>query len=375
MSRSEAIAEKRGCKAAQRHAMTCCMLAILLLLGGGMRAYSQAQSGDANKNPVTVAPDGTVSVQEEVIPISNLLSPEAKAYMVEHLKAMQTPAISRQENGIPIYMKPYLEQARAMFPVDQQDTKIAGVHVYVFTPKEGIAAGNSHRVLINLHGGGFSGCWPGCALLESIPIAGAGKYKVITVDYREGPEYKFPAASEDVATVYSELLKEYKPQDIGIYGCSAGGMLTSMSMAWFEKHDLPMPGAIGIFCAGGGGVADGDSMYLSMPAGEARTPQSFMGMVPRGYLEGTDPNDPLVQQANHLDILAKFPPTLIISGTRDMALSNALYTNEQLDKAGVETKLMVWEGLFHGFFYNPGIPESQHAYRVITGFFDKKLGK
>ena len=198
---------------------------------------------------------------------------------------------------------------------------------------------------------------------------------MITVDYREGPEYKFPAASEDVATVYSELLKEYKPQDIGIYGCSAGGMLTSMSMAWFEKHDLPMPGAIGIFCAGGGGVADGDSMYLSMPAGEARTPQSFMGMVPRGYLEGTDPNDPLVQQANHLDILAKFPPTLIISGTRDMALSNALYTNEQLDKAGVETKLMVWEGLFHGFFYNPGIPESQHAYRVITGFFDKKLGK
>ena len=40
---------------------------------------------------------------------------------------------------------------------------------YVYTPKGGTA--NSRRVLINLHGGGFSGCWPACAELESIPIA------------------------------------------------------------------------------------------------------------------------------------------------------------------------------------------------------------
>ena len=86
----------------------------------------------------------------------------------------------------------------------------------------------------------------------------------------EGPDNKFPAASEDVASVYQELLKKYKPKNIGIYGCSAGGMQTAMSVAWFQKHSLPLPGAIGIFCASAGGIFGGDALYTAMPLGEAR---------------------------------------------------------------------------------------------------------
>ncbi len=54
-------------------------------------------------------------------------------------------------------------------------------------------------MLINLHGGGFSGCFPGCAELESMPVAALGRTEVISLDYREGPKYRFPAASQDVA--------------------------------------------------------------------------------------------------------------------------------------------------------------------------------
>jgi feruloyl esterase len=46
--------------------------------------------------------------------------------------------------------------------------------------------------------------------------ASIGKIKVITIDYREAPEYHFPVASEDVAAVYGALLKAYKPSHIGI---------------------------------------------------------------------------------------------------------------------------------------------------------------
>jgi hypothetical protein len=45
-----------------------------------------------------------------------------------------------------------------------------------------------------------------------------------------------------------------------------------------------------------------------------------------------------------------------------------------LVKLGVDADLHVWEGLFHGFFYNPDVPESQEAYDVIVRFFEKHLG-
>src|ERR1017187_8093191 len=165
---------------------------------------------------VVVQADGTVEVPAQVVPMSSFLSPEAKAYVTQHLKDMQDPEILKQDAGVPRFMKGYLARDRELFDVNKQDDKIAGVHVYIYTPKAGVAAKNKGRVLINLHGGGFSGCWPGCAKLESIPIAGSGKIKVVDVDYRQGPDHTFPAASEDVEAVYKELLNPPHAGNIGI---------------------------------------------------------------------------------------------------------------------------------------------------------------
>lgn len=336
----------------------------------------QAQDRPIQQPKVMVEENGTVDVPPENVPVSSFLSPEAKAYVEQHLKDMQNPNVLRQENGVPVFLIPYVQRDHELFAVDRREEKIGGIHVYDYRPKSRISARNKDRVLINLHGGGFVGCWPGCAELESIPVAALGKLRVISIDYRQGPDNKFPAASEDVATVYQELLKTYKPRNIGIYGCSSGGMQTAMSVAWFHEHALPMPGAIGIFCASAGGFSGGDSSYTAMPMGEGRLPQPALpGSQPsRGYFSDADPKDPLVSPINAPEILAKFPPTLIISGSRGFELSSALYTHEQLAKLGVQTDLHVWEGLFHGFFYNADIPESNDAFQVMIGFFDRYLG-
>ena len=105
---------------------------------------------------------------------------------------------------------------------------------------------------------------------------------------------------------------------------------------------------------------------------DARSERKFHASL--GYFAGTDPDDPLIAPVKHPDVLARFPPTLLITGTRDFALSNTLHTNIELTKAGVETRLYVWDGLFHGFFYNPNVPESQDAYRIIVRFFSQQLG-
>jgi monoterpene epsilon-lactone hydrolase len=62
-------------------------------------------------------------------------------------------------------------------------------------------------VLLNLHGGGFKIGANAEALVESIPVAVVAATKVITIDYRVGPGYKFPAASQDGTAVYREILK------------------------------------------------------------------------------------------------------------------------------------------------------------------------
>jgi epsilon-lactone hydrolase len=386
--------------------MVVLLAAVVLLLFVSVSS-ALAQPPEPAQDKISINADGVVHVPAQDVPVSSLLSPEGKKYMADHLRFMLDPEAQVQVEGLPRYMKTYLDRQRVLYPVDRQDTKVAGVHAYVYTPKEGISAANKDRVLINLHGGGFSGCWPGCAELESIPIAGSGRIKVVSVDYREGPDYKFPAASEDVASVYKELLKTHKPQNIGIFGCSAGGMLTAMAIAWFDKEKLPMPGGIGIFCAGagGGGMGGGDGAYTATPLGEMRMaramPPGGRGAAPGrgeaagrgaavgrgeaagrgaapgrgGYLGGTDPNDPLVSPVNSPQLLAKFPPTLLITATRGMELSGVITSHAQLVKAGADARLNVFEGMFHCFYYNPDVPESKDAYSLIVKYFERQLGK
>jgi acetyl esterase/lipase len=103
-------------------------------------------------------------------------------------------------------------------------------------------------------------------------------------------------------------------------------------------------------------------------------PMPERGAIRIGYFGGTNPRDPMVEPLYSESVMRAFPPTLVITGTRDFAMSAALYTHEQLVRLGVDADLHVWEGLFHGFFYDPDVPESKDAYAVIVRFFDKHLG-
>jgi len=93
------------------------------------------------------------------------------------------------------------------------------------------------------------------------------------------------------------------------------------------------------------------------------------------YFQGADLHSPLVSPAVSPQVLSKFPPTLIITATRGFELSSAVYTHTQLVKYGAPAELHVWEGLFHGFFYNPDVPESRDAYDVMVKFFDRNLAR
>lgn len=338
--------------------------------------------------------DGTIHVPAFVLPESSFLSRETRAVLKEGRESpgewaaaerdcppmdganrADMPAI-RECLAEALYGTAFYKGVRDQYPVAMTPQEIRGVHTEVFTPADGVARKNRHRVLINLHGGGFIGGARTFSHLESIPIASVGKIKVISIDYRMAPEHTFPAASEDVADVYRELLKRYRAESIGIYGCSTGGALTAQAMAWFQREKLPLPGAIGMLCQGADSVSDGvtskwvrsDAAYL----GGALAGQSLdRGIWP--YYQGVDRTSALASPGDHDEIMAKFPSSLLISATRDFLLSSVVVTHAQLTRLGVEADLHVWEGLSHAFHLNPSLPESREAYDVIVRFFDKHL--
>jgi acetyl esterase/lipase len=323
--------------------------------------------------------DGSVTSPAVTVPYSDVASPQARAFFPKMLAAgSKAPPITAPiEQSRAFYDRMNSDRAARMqklYPVTIHHEAIAGVGTDVVLPAQGIAPENRNRVLINLHGGAFLWGAHSGALVESIPVASLGRIKVISVDYRQGPEYTFPAASDDVEAVYRALLKQYKAADIGIYGCSAGGFLTGESVARIIHDKLPVPGAIGTFC---GSVIDidGDSAYIAPLLNGQGVPARLLTLTALPYFRGANPKDPLVQPGLSSSLLAKFPPTLLITGTRDATMSSVLYSQQLLDQAGVPTELRVWEGMWHSFFSDPELPESKDAYRVIVQFFLHHLGR
>ncbi len=324
--------------------------------------------------------DGVAHVPSFELPPSTLMSPEARAFMKLRAKmagALPTmePDIGKSRQALAAMLAPQVAQMLQAYPVEVAERNFAGVPTRVITPKDKSA--DPERVLINLHGGAFNTCWESCSMLESAPIAALGGYEVVSVDYRMAPEASHPAAVEDVAKVYRELLKSHAATHVGIYGCSAGGALTAQTAAWLPAHELPQAGAIGIFGAGAVRFGAGDSAYVAgyidgsfPPPAKPGTPEIDMT---RGYFTGADMADPFISPALHPDVLRKFPPTLIITGTRAMDMSPAIYTNSQLIKAGRRSTLIVGEGMGHCYFYMPQLPESRDAYEAIVRFFRENL--
>jgi acetyl esterase/lipase len=323
-----------------------------------------------------VDPDGTIHGAPTTIPISEFLSPEAKAAVTERLRR---PPLGTGSTGTPDFRKSTEASAKdsldgwlKLYPSNIEDTTIDGVHVLIVTPSAGVAPENRQRVLIGAHQGGFVFGDTYSAEVEAVPLAGRGRIRVIAVDYRKAPEFTYPAASEDMERVYRHVLKSTRAANVGIYGCSAGGTLVAESVVWFQTHHLPRPGAIGIMCSGAmkNFWFGGDSQALSSTLNARPTPKADPG----AYFKGADMSDPAVTPGTHPEVLRFFPPTLLVSGTRDIALSNVLMTHTALLEAGVDARLFVEEGLGHGqFFMFPGTPESATAYDIMWNFFDSQL--
>jgi len=352
-------------------------LAILVM----MDAPVVAQDKTPVARPVLQA-DGSVLMPGRVVQMPSSFSPEARQAFLDYYARGGDPAFAGDIFAIRrIYDEkwagPILTAWEKRFPVKTQRKTLAGVMVDEVTPAAGVAADKRDKILLNFHGGGFvlgNGGIGG--RIEAVPVAGLGGYRVLSIDYRQAPEARYPAATDDAVAVYREILKTYRPENIGVYGSSAGGMLTAQLIARLQKEKLPRPAAIAIMAAGASrsGASDSSGWLLGLTGAEVKAPAE-MPHMPQ-YFSPTDMEDPAAFPADAPDILARFPPTLVLSSSRDALLGNALNTSAKLVEAGVENQLYVREGFGHGYFTQvPNVPEAIAAWQVTVAFFDRHLGR
>jgi acetyl esterase/lipase len=305
--------------------------------------------------------DGTARITR-VIPVPKTVSPEAQAMLATGANWAPGP---RQEQS-----KKLIEKAYVMYPVKMEEKVIAGVKTKVFTPPV-IPPEKRNRVLINLHGGGFT--TDSGSFLESIPIASLTKTEVVAVDYRLAPQNVFPAAVDDVVAVYKELLKTHQPENIAIYGTSAGAALTAQSVIRFRQLGLPLPSSLGIFSGNADSTTAGDSRAFFAVPGLAGATIPEPGNQRSAYLGSHDPADPVASPIKA--DLHGLPPVLCMTGTRDTSLSGTVNFHRALLKAGVDSQLIVFDALPHAFWYTVGIPEATEALEFQAHFLDQHMGQ
>jgi len=347
------------------------MLCLALLTSARAGAQGSALKGTPPQSDTSfIDDDGTARVTR-VVPMPDTISPEAQAFTAKPMPDTEPPydlakdraqASGWQQNGG--------EQIRKVYPVSVASDTIAGVPVKIVTPLT-IPADKQDRVLINLHGGGFTADWG--SMIETIPVANLTQTKVVAVLYSLAPEHPFPAAGNEAVAVYKELLKTYKPQNIGIYGTSAGAILTAEVASGIRKESLPLPAALGIFSGGGDFNHFADSMYMYGLFGLRGPISRWKGKHDTAYTGTTDLKDPVLSPI-YAD-LKGFPPTLFLTSGRDLLLSNTVNLHRAFVNAGVNAQLVVFDGLAHAFWNEWEWPESKEAHHMMADFFDRNLGK
>jgi monoterpene epsilon-lactone hydrolase len=262
-----------------------------------------------------------------------------------------------------------LDVAHQNFSVEIENSVLDGVPVAIVTPTVGVT---DDCILLCLHGGAFMWGAGAGALIEAIPLAAVARRTVVAVDYRLAPEHLYPAAGDDVIACYKALLRQRDASTIGIYGCSAGGVLTAHAVTQLITEGVPRPAAIAMLHATGLELG-GDSVGVASQLNGIDEPETVPSLGGLPYLAQADPCDPLVFPGNHPEILAQFPPTLLISGTRDFAASSVSTMHRRLLSAGADTELVMFDGMWHAHHVDTDLPESGETFSIMARFFADHL--
>ncbi|EKF75181.1 alpha/beta hydrolase [Alcanivorax hongdengensis A-11-3] len=242
-------------------------------------------------------------------------------------------------------------------------------------PCEWLIAGRevrSNRVVVYFHGGAYFFGSPRSHRAVTWRLSRHCRAKVLALDYRQPPDWCYPAPLEDAVRAYQGLLKQgYRSRDIVFAGDSAGGNLALVTLLRLRELSLPMPACAVLISPWADLTCSGESHWRHVRH-DPFIPMKALRFVSASYSEGYNPASPMLSPA--FADLTGLPPLMIQVGSTEVLYSDAVRVAEQARKAGVPCQLQVWEDMMHVFHALAAwLPEASLALREIGSFVNEIL--
>jgi len=312
-----------------------------------------AGASDVMRTSIANTPQPDVEAMQQVAPRTK-----------EEWLAVITETDAPKEDG--------LQTLLAQSPVSVQNDEIAGVPVFKVNPAE-VDPRHENHLFVYVHGGAYILNRGKVGVMEAIIIAQRCQMPVLSIDYRMPPEHPFPAGLEDVVTVYQHLLKDHPATSMTLGGTSAGGGLILTATSKLNELGVDVPGALYAGTPWTDLTKTGDSYITN--EGVDRLLITYDGLLEGAahlYAGNKNLKDPLISPV--YGKFHDFPPTFLVTGTRDLFLSNTARTHTKMRAAGVVADLLVFEGVSHGdYAFEPTSPESLQTYAELNAFLLRHL--
>lgn len=297
------------------------------------------------------------------------------------IESLSAPEAREQPTPADAVKKELTKEGKSTAPdpaVASTDRTIPGpggsLSVRIFTPKEGKGP---WPVVVYYHGGGWVIADKNTYDAGARALSKMANAVVVSVDYRQGPEHKFPAAHDDAFAAYQWALAHAAsikgdPKKVALAGESAGGGLVVSTAIMARDKNVQMPTAvISVYPIAG---TDTTTPSYIENANAKPLNRAMMSWFFDKYLNG--PQDRSNPRVNLVAAdLHGLPPTTIINAQIDPLRSDGEMLAQKLRAAGVDVQQKTYDGVTHEFFgMGAVVDKAKDAEQMAADALKKSFG-